>query len=296
MTGPDHAPLNYLDLREQIVRIERLRDSRVLVLAASHLDNELLPALYDACAEIGHPARLDVVLHGRGGVVNAARRIALLLRARSQRLSFIVPFYCESAATLLTLCGDEIVAGELALFSPVDPQLGGASGGSYSSLDIKGFGAMAQDWFGVESGSARAESLALLCNSIFPPSLTAFYRATQELAAIGEELLAFQLPDADPATRQAIVQHLMSAYHSHNYAITPGELARLGLRVRRDQALESEAWRLSKLLQAGVGGAVRASGEDDWTDAVLATRATLRRRRRRPGGLAPVWDEDGQPA
>ena len=28
---------------------------------------------------------------------------------------------------------------------------------------------MAQDWFGIEGDSARAESLALLCNSIFPP-------------------------------------------------------------------------------------------------------------------------------
>lgn len=289
--------LNHADLREQIVRIERLRDSRVLVLAASHLDNELLPALYDACDEFGHAPRLDVVLHGRGGVVNAARRIALFLRARCERLAFIVPFHCESAATLLALCGDEVLAGELALFSPIDPQLGGASGGSYSSLDIKGFGAMAQDWFGVEGGSARAESLALLCNSIFPPSLTAFYRATQELAAIGEELLAFQLPDADPATRQAIVQHLMSAYHSHNYAIAPDELARLGLRVRpmrQEEALTQPAWHLSKLLQAGVGGGVRADAEDEWTDTLLATRATLRLRRRRPGGLAPVWHDGGR--
>jgi len=284
--------LIHADLREDIVDIERRRESRVLVMAASHLDYELLPALYDACQEIGHVPRLDVVLQGRGGVVNAARRIALLLRSRTERLTFIVPFHCESAATLLTLCGDEILAGELALFSPIDPQLGGVNGGSYSSLDVKQFGEMAQHWFGIESDSARAESLALLCNSIFPPSLTAFYRTTLELAAIGEELLAFQLPCADPPARRALVQHLMSAYHSHAYAIAPDELARLGLKVRRDQALEPVAWKLSKRLQATVGGGLRESTEEEWNDALLATRASLRIRRRRPGGLAPTWQEE----
>jgi hypothetical protein len=284
--------LTHAHLGEHIARIEHERDSKVLVMAASHLDIELLPALYDACEEIGRAPRLDVVLHGRGGVVNAARRIALLLRRSAEHLSFIVPFHCESAATLLTLCGDEIMAGELALFSPIDPQLDGAGGGSFSGLDIERFGDMAQDWFGIEGDSARAESLALLCNSIFPPSLTAFYRTTRELAAIGEELLAFQRPDLEARERQAIVRHLMSAYHSHNYAIGPDELARLGLRVRRDQALERLAWPLSKLLQATVGGGVRDSDDDEFNDALLATRATLRVRRRRPGGLAPLWHEE----
>jgi len=284
-------PLTHAQLAEHIARIELRRDSKVLVMAASHLDIELLPALYDACEEIGYTARLDVVLHGRGGVVNVARRIALLLRARAEHLSFIVPFHCESAATLLTLCGDDIVAGELALFSPIDPQLDG-TGGSCSGLDIKLFGEMAQNWFGIESESARAESLALLCNSIFPPSLTAFYRTTLELAAIGEELLAFQLPGLEAGARQAIVRHLMSAFHSHNYAISPDELARLGLRVRRDPALERTAWPLSKLLQATIGGGLRDGADDEWNDALLATGAALRVRRRRPGGLAPVWREE----
>lgn len=284
--------LKHAALREHIVRIEQWRKSRVLVLAASHLDNELLPALYDACQEFGHAPRLDVVLHGRGGVVNAARRIALFLRGRTDRLGFIVPFHCESAATLLTLCGDETVAGELALFSPIDPLLDGTKGGSYSGLDIKLFGDMAQHWFGVEGDSARAGALALLCNSIFPPSLTAFYRTTLELAQIGEELLAFQLPAIDPARRREIVQHLLSAYHSHNYAITPDELARLGLNVVRDEALEPMAWALSKQLQATIGGGLRDSTDEEWNDAMLATRATLRLRRRRPGGLAPTWHEE----
>jgi hypothetical protein len=276
-------------LRACIGQLERTRNSRVLVLAASHLDLEMLPALYDHCREIGRTPRLDVLLHGRGGIVNAARRIALLLRQHAEHLAFIVPFHCQSAATLLTLCADEIVAGELALFSPIDPQLNGADGTAFSGLDIKLFGDMAEQWFGLDSSEARQQSLALLVNSVFPPSLTAFYRTALELAQIGEELLAYQLPTKDPAFRSQVIHQLMSCYHSHNYALTRDEMESLGLCIRRDATVEQAAWDISKLVQATVGGGLRDSTDDPWNDALFATRDSLQVRHKQTGGLAPQW-------
>jgi hypothetical protein len=275
-------------LLEHIGTLERMRGSTVLVLAASHLDLELLPALYEHCRAFGRVKRLDVVLHGRGGIVNAARRIALLLRSHAEHLSFIVPFHCQSAATLLTFCADEIVAGELALFSPIDPQLGGADGSSFSGLDIKLFGDMAAKWFGLDGEQARTESLALLCNSIFPPSLTAFYRTSLEIEQIAHELLATRR-DAAGSDDAHLVRQLMAGYHSHNYAVTGAELAALGLPVRHDAAVEEPAWEISTLLQAAIGGAQRASEEAPWHDALLATRAGVRLRRRHAALLAPEW-------
>lgn len=284
--------LDLASLRNHIDDLERLRHSRVLVLAASHLDLELLPALFDQCQAMGPTPRLDVVLHGRGGVVNAARRVALLLRQRTEHLAFIVPFHCQSSATLLTLCADEIIAGELALFSPIDPQLNGVDGASFSGLDIERFGDMAQHWFGIDSDEAREQSLALLCNSIFPPTLTAFYRTTLELAQIGDELLSYQLPDHTATLRQQIVQQLMSHYHSHNYALSGAELESLGLRVRRDGAVETVAWAVSKIIQASVGGGLREARDAPWVDALLATRAGLQLRHKHPGGMNPCWESE----
>lgn len=274
--------------------LELARDSRAIVLAASHLDMELLPALYELCQGIGRVPRLDVVLHGRGGIVNAARRIALVLRQHARHLSFIVPFHCESAATLLALGADEIIAGDLALFSPIDPQLDGAEGGALSSLDIKRFGDMARQWFGVDASEARQQSLALLCGSIFPPSLTAFYRTTLELAQIGEELLAWQLPDATQEARRAIVEQLVNGYHSHNYALTREELAGLGLTMARDAQAERLGWLISTQLQASIGGALRSAPDQPWNDALLASRDGVQLRCQRPGGFAPLWSTAGQ--
>lgn len=276
-------------LLKNIGTLERMRGSTVLVLAASHLDFELLPTLYEQCRALGRVERLDVVLHGRGGVVNAARRIALLLREHATHLAFIVPFHCQSSATLLTLCADEIVAGDLALFSPIDPLLGGADGSTFSGLDIKLFGDMAASWFGIEQETARAESLALLCNSIFPPSLTAFYRTSLEIEQIAHELLAKRGGASDSAADGALVRQLMAGYHSHNYAITGAELAALGLPVKRDDMTEQLAWPISTLLQATVGGAQRASEDQPWHDALLATRSGVKLRRRHAAALAPEW-------
>ena len=279
----------------QIRQLEELRGSRVLVLAASTLEIELLPALYEHLRAVGHTQRLDVVLQSRGGVVNGARRIALLLRRFTEHLSFIVPHYCESSATLLALSADEIIAGELAIFSPIDPHLhgaaGGGDGGALSCMDIKKFGDMGAEWFGADAGEARAEALSLLCNSIFPPTLTAFYRSTQEVRQIGEELLRFQLPDRSDAQRTAIVEQLMYGYHSHNYAITGAELAEMGLNARRDDAVEALAWEISTALHGIVGRGICETPEQPWNDALLASSGGMRVRSKRSGGFISPWSE-----
>ncbi|MYM91157.1 hypothetical protein GTP91_28780 [Rugamonas sp. FT82W] len=288
-------PLEHGELANRIRELETVRDSRVLVLAASQLEMELLPALYEQCRDLAPARRLDVVLHGRGGVVQAARRIALLLRAQAEQLCFIVPYHCESAATLLTLCGDDIIAGPLALFSPIDPLLNGADGTAFSALDIQCLGDMAQQWFGVPADEARQQALALLGGSVFPASLGAFYRSTLEQKQIGEQLLAFHLPGEDAAVRSRLIGQLMTGYHSHNYAITREEMAALGLRVRGDAAVERPAWEISRLLQGHVGGGQRASEDAPWCDALFATRYGASERRRHPGGLAPSWNVERYP-
>jgi ClpP class serine protease len=152
---------------DQIQKIEKLRNSQVIVLAASNLELEILPSLYQQLLNMGKVDRLDVVLHGRGGVVNAARRIALLLRKFTNHLCFIVPYYCESSATILTLAADEIIAGELAVFTPIDPHLQGeghsehATPSALSCLDIKMFGEMSKSWFGVDAKEASEQSFVV---------------------------------------------------------------------------------------------------------------------------------------
>jgi hypothetical protein len=283
-----------MKIRALLEEIERRRRSRVLVFAASHLDSELLPPLYDSLREIGPTERLDLLFHCRGGEVSAVRAIALLLHGFTGRLSFIVPDRCLSSGTIAALAAHEIVAGPAALFSPVDPllqaPLGSDDGPSaVSAQDVRLFGEMSRAWFGLPEDEARLKALSVLCDSVFPTTLTSFYRSTLEVEAVCLELLSLHMKGAEEA-KTKIVDALLYGHHSHGFALMRDDLARLGLPLVSDPAVEDAAWEVARILRDSVGGGARAAPSDDWTDALLATRSGLRRRRRSPQEMAPAWE------
>jgi hypothetical protein len=268
----------------------------VLVFAATNLEIEFLPPLYDTLRGLGRVERLDVLFYCRGGAVTAARRIALMLHGFADRLSFIVPDRCQSSGTILALAAREILAGEAAIFSPVDPRLQAPAGGGDRPLaigaeDVRLFATMAKDWFGLDEEAARARALSVLADNIFPTDLTAFYRATLEVRAICLELLSLHMPDEAGEAKGRIVDGLLHGHHSHSFPLGRADLARLGLPVTSDPPVEALAWEIAGALRRSIGGAARPTEADDWTDGLLATRDGALRRRRGPGALAPIWEE-----
>lgn len=274
---------------------------RVLVFGATSLDIDLLPPLYDTLQSIGQVPRLDVVVFCRGGSVNAARRIALLLHEFTDRLRFIVPHHCESAGTLMALAAHEIVAGSLAIFSPTDPHLTAAEGqrgGSPSALsaqDVRLFAQMNENWFGIDKASAQERALALLCESIFPTTLTSFYRCTREVQAISRELLALHREDSPAGSHARMAETLLFDFHSHTFALTGDDIARIGLPVARDATTEALAWAISCQIRASIGAQSRVSPDSDWHDALLATRDGAIRRRRQHETPAAPWESIDPP-
>ncbi len=264
--------------------------SRALIFGATHLDAELLPTLYDTLREIGHVPRLDVIAYCRGGEVTVARRIGLLLHQFTDRLRLIVPHHCQSAGTVMALAAHEIVAGPMAMFSPIDPHLHGSDAQgeatAMSAQDIRMFPKLAQDWFGFDEAAARERALPLLCDSIAPAALTAFYRSTLGVRQIGEELLALHMSKIAEAQRTAIVETLIFGYHSHDYTLTGEDLATIGLNVRNDSALTDAAWEIARELRTRMGPETRKANTRGWCDALIATR---------DGGLVRTRQQDMLP-
>ncbi len=282
-------------LNSHIHTLEAHTGAKTLVFGASNIEIDLLAPLYEALRRFGRVPALDVVVYLRGGEVNAARRLALLLHEFTDRLRFIVPHHCESSGTLMSLAAREIVAGSLAIFSPIDPHLTGAesngnSPSTLSSQDIRLFAKMSQEWFGLDSEEARAKSLPLLCDNIFPTTLTSFYRSTQEQEAIGEELLALHMPASAAETRSAIVRKLLYDFHSHNFALTGDDMRKLGLPVIRDAAIEEIAWDIVCNVRRLIGPESRASLQGDWRDAIIASAEATSLRRRSRDAPAGVWE------
>jgi hypothetical protein len=282
-------------LASHIRALEAHTGVKTLVFGASNIEIDLLAPLYESLRRQGRVPALDVVAYLRGGEVNAARRLALLLHEFTDRLRFIVPHHCESSGTLMALAAHEIVAGPLALFSPIDPHLTGAeSNGSspsaLSSQDIRQFAKMGQEWFGLDAQEARAKALPLLCDNIFPTTLTSFYRSTQEVEAIGEELLALHMPTLAAETRSAIVRALLYDFHSHNFAPTGDDMRKLGLPVIRDAAIERIAWDIACDIRRLIGPESRASLQGDWRDAIIASADATQLRRRSREMPSGVWE------
>lgn len=68
---------------------------------------------------------IDVLIHSPGGSPEATERIVGLLRARFDRVHFLIPHSAFSAATMLALSGDTVSLHPSAVMGPIDPQING---------------------------------------------------------------------------------------------------------------------------------------------------------------------------
>ncbi|NOX95427.1 MAG: hypothetical protein GXP04_10155 [Alphaproteobacteria bacterium] len=277
--------------------IEQERGSKAIVFAASNLDIGLLPTLYDLIEELSPKSSLDVVIHCHGGEITAARRLARILTDATRHLTFIVPFYCTSAGTIMTLAADEIIAGATAVFSPVDPQLttapdsANAGESMISAEDVRLLRRAYADWFNVDQNQANEKALAKLSDNIFPTTLTSFYRATKEVKMICSELLSIREGRFNESEIDQIITSLSSGYHSHFYPISGEDLSALSLPVIRSPRIEKAAWKASKFIRSVVGGGLRKAPKDDWVDAMIASRERVFVRRNTQQRLEAIWEE-----
>lgn len=283
-----------VSIRVQLRALEALRPGRALALSASRLEIDLLPPLYEALRTLGPVERLAVVVQCRGGEVNAARRIALLLHAFARRLTFLVPYRCESAGTVLALAAHEIVAGPMAVFSPIGPHFpaedGDAGPSAMSSEDFRPCWRRLRDGFGPERPEAREKSLQRLCDNVFPTTLTALHRSTRELERIGGELLSLAHGARPREAHAEIVSTLLYGFDAPACALTANDLRRIGLPVVRDTALEAAARDAGCELRRLAEPESRRDEDDHWHDAVIATAEAAQRRLRRRDAPAGRWE------
>ncbi|MER7007503.1 hypothetical protein ABT297_31285 [Dactylosporangium sp. NPDC000555] len=223
----------------------KARDSHA-VLFQGPIDHDTAAGCYEHLRGAGRVPKLDLVLATTGGPATAARRLALLLHDYTDRLTILVPHRARSSGTLLCLAAHELVLGPLAELGPLDPQIAAAGPPQpgqpavLSAEDLRAFRAMAEDWFGVDRPEDRLQVLALVAQRVFPGTLGAFYRAERLVRGIAAELLAFQLPDAEPAARAALVEHLVTGRHAHDDVVTRGQARALGLRVTYPDAEQED--------------------------------------------------------
>ena len=72
----------------------------------------------------GDSDKIDFVINSPGGLADEAYRIIRTLRDNFEEVNIIVPFWAKSAATLLSLGGNNIIMDKFGEFGPLDAQIG----------------------------------------------------------------------------------------------------------------------------------------------------------------------------
>jgi len=187
--------------------------------------------LYGLLRSVGKLDRLSLFIKSDGGSGQASLRMVHLLRQYVKKLTVLVPFECQSAATMLALGADRIQMGPLAHLSAVDTSLTHDLSpidrdNSRVSVSQDELHRVVRLWQ-QQSKGAKTNPYESLFQYVHPLVIGAVDRSSALSTKLCEEILSYHLKDAQRTKRISTV--LNSGYPSHGYPITLKEAKRIGL-------------------------------------------------------------------
>ena len=113
-------------------KLEELRNSKLLVYytsdrpkAETNIGSDILAPIADHLDKIGDVDKISLYLCSNGGSTLAAWSLVNLIRSFCKDFEVIIPFRCQSAATLISLGTNRIVMTKQGTLGPIDPSTNG---------------------------------------------------------------------------------------------------------------------------------------------------------------------------
>ena len=242
------------DLKNAVVKLGKIRKSECfpLLLRGKSMKGELVDNVYDVLkAKNIDCKKLDVVIDSGGGDINVAYNLALLFRKYgTERLTFIVPRWAKSAATLLTCGGNDILMTPVAELGPLDPQITAKNPleqrlEQFSPLHIESTLQLIREEF--ENGSTQLAA-GLLQRLQFPLTLGSFKKSLDVGKEYVVKLLTTRMLKDQMNKAKFIGEKLTTGYAHHDWCISVDEARDIGLNVNE---IENECldvvWNIYKL-------------------------------------------------
>ena len=186
--------------------------------------------------------KLDVIVASGGGDIDAAYNLALLFRRFSKdRLTFIIPRWAKSAATLLVCAGDEILMTPVAELGPLDPQITAMNPFEqrverFSPLHIESTLQLIREEF-ANGNDKLAEGLMQRLQ--FPLTLGSFKKQLEVGQDYVEKLLSSRMLKDEQTDANRIGKDLTTGYADHSWCITVEEASKIGLKAAE---IKEEDW------------------------------------------------------
>ena len=242
-----------------IKKLEEKRNTKVILLTMDEsrgIDKYLVSQIYNMMEEISKEsplANVDIIIHSWGGDADAAYHIGKILRNYCNgKLTFIIPRFAKSAATLLCCAGDCIVMGRPSELGPVDPQVfDPIRGVRYSTLSIRDT-MMFLDKIEKECGKDEED-----CNKVIKEAIKNIplmeigdnLRALNHIAEYLHELLITGMFKEEYSKKKEetevciknIILNLIQGHYSHSKCIDYDAAKSMGLKI---EDVSKEEWNI----------------------------------------------------
>lgn len=180
--------------------------------------------------------QLDIIVDSGGGDIDSAYNLALLLRKfGTSDLTFFVPRWAKSAATLLVCSGDRIMMSPVAELGPLDPQITEMNPleqrlEQFSPLHIDATLSLIREEF--KNGHEKLAK-GLMERLQFPLTLGSFKKSLDIAREYLTRLLSTRMLKGSNAQEEArrIVKTLTEGYADHGFCINIDEAKAIGLKA-----------------------------------------------------------------
>jgi len=238
-----------------IERIEKARGSRVISVflgdrpgAETRIAPDLIPRMARYLREIGKVHSIDIFLYSTGGEIMSGYRVVSLVREYCKKFSVLVPFRCQSTATLLALGADEIVMSPEGQLSPVDPSINGPYNPLIPGIssfqpgqplpvlpvsveEVVSYVKLAKEVGGLKEEAGLASAFERLTADVRPLALGQVYRAREQIRMLSRKLLESHMKESEAKRIEKMVATLTEELYSHDYLISRQEAKLIGLPV-----------------------------------------------------------------
>jgi hypothetical protein len=217
---------------------------------------------------------IDIWLDSPGGDAHAAYKLALMVRDAAAKVRVVIPDYAKSAATLLSVAGDEIYLAPGADMGPLDGQMldEGSVSGQISALNIAwAADEVARDAVkmavqgGVDlltiTGLSRAQTIDAMLSFSAKFSEPLVCQLDPKVVHEAKQMLKVTTKYAEKLLEETgchdperVAKSLVETFPTHGYVISFDEARGLGLPVRRLDEYE-HADVVRKFVRASEAGA-----------------------------------------
>lgn len=210
-----------------------------------------MDAIFEFCEHIRNiPAdvdEVDLLISSQGGDPIAAWRIVSLLRERFKKVSVLIPYNAQSAATVLVLGADEILMHPFSYLGPIDVQMSmppnepNGMPRMFSTKDISSYIDFLKEDLRIKDGDLGSIASESFLEEFSPSEIGAIKKSMVFIESIATKLLETHIDDEDSV--KEIVDKFTGFSH-HGYTVGRKEAIDLKLPVlpELDKELEELIW------------------------------------------------------